>query len=269
MPDIKPSICATFDRLASRVWHVIPDAYHRGLHYGEETITDEILLRLARRHPSEVWIKPSTKWEEGKLTGADWEWWIGQKKWWFRMRVQAKRIRQPAFTYPELLRKHPRGATRQINRLIRAAAASKQYPLYCFYNHVPDPPSHANGCGRKPLTHHFWGCTIADAYAVRELLWKGAKSFQDLYHIMLPWSCLVCCPNGNLLADKAFRVAQILREHANPKKVDAGLPEPVSDLPLYAKAARSPDARGSNDLHGWNEVPADVRRVLVLEGREH
>ena len=59
--------------------------------YGEETITENNLLEIRRRHIDRVHLETFTKPKEGK-SGADWEWHIIGHKWTLKMRVQAKRV---------------------------------------------------------------------------------------------------------------------------------------------------------------------------------
>lgn len=260
-------ICASFDKLAARVWTDLRDSHHSGLLYGEESITDHLLLTLTRMHSSEVYVKQFTHHEEGYVTGADWEWWLGGTHGWFRMRIQAKKLRLSTQTYPELLRHHPRGATRQINRLIRDAKATNAFPAYCFYNYLPNPPDQPSECGRVLLPKQ-WGCSVSDAFAIRKMLWAHKTSVTDLIPIILPWSCLVCCPREKSLARRAMGVSRILREHAGDLLGEGSFPDVVEQLPAYARRIMD-ERRTGEDFQepAWTGVPPRIRGIAVLEQR--
>jgi hypothetical protein len=68
-------LCESFVELANRVWTDLRDASHAGLIRDEETITNDLLLALWRRHPHEIIIRQLKRYQES-FEGADWEWWF-------------------------------------------------------------------------------------------------------------------------------------------------------------------------------------------------
>jgi hypothetical protein len=65
-----------FEYLAKDTWETLRDASALHIDQGEETITDNLLLYLARQHLTNLRvIKTPKNLEPDK--GTDWEWWIG------------------------------------------------------------------------------------------------------------------------------------------------------------------------------------------------
>jgi len=196
-------ICRTFEKLSSQTWLDLRDAEQMGHELGEESITDFLILALKRLHRYEMWINKFNKAQEGRTTGADWEWWFGANSRWFGMRVQAKKIDTGTLKYTGLYHTVRKGRRKQINLLLRDARRRRLYPLYCFYSYwdtrkVDLPWS----CCSFPPQEELCGCTIADAYAVRQKMRMRAITVKDLSSIWLPWVCLVCC-NGYGLTEGA------------------------------------------------------------------
>jgi hypothetical protein len=96
VPDRYPrrdsGIRRTLGFLARRAWERQEDGHVHGLSPAEESLTDYLLLDLKLRHPDRIHVRKFTKWQEGRTTGADWEWWFGDRRGWFGMRVQAKKL---------------------------------------------------------------------------------------------------------------------------------------------------------------------------------
>jgi hypothetical protein len=164
------------------------DAARMGLFMNEETITETILLRLARSHRHhglriEVYNKP----KERRL-GADWAWCFMHDSRAVAMRVQAKRLYSGA-RYDAL---KPKGG--QIKRLI--SQARSHHPYYVFYNDgiqgaqcLSKRPSNQLRCGSFPGVDEHWGCMIARAADVRRI---GSNAMADLLPASMPWHCMLC-----------------------------------------------------------------------------
>jgi len=101
----------------------------------EESITDWSLDRLTRGTGVFAY-RQFSRHEEGKVTGADWEWWIVGRSRAFKARVQAKRLNlednHPGLAYGN---KH----SLQIVKLIADAEANDSAAIYMFYatNAIP------------------------------------------------------------------------------------------------------------------------------------
>jgi hypothetical protein len=172
---------------AGRVWHNMADAAQHRLFLNEETITESILLFLARRHrSSQLAIKVYTKQEE-KKSGADWAWCFMDGGQSVAMRIQAKRLYGDA-KYQAL---NPSG--QQINQLI--STADGHHPFYVFYNDAlqgeifrySSSSSHFN-CGSFRGPSH-WGCMIARAQDVQQI---NSNTIAKLLPVSMPWHCLLC-----------------------------------------------------------------------------
>src|SRR5271156_2283041 len=84
----------------------------------EESLTDWFLDWTAL-HCREFHYTLFNRHEEGKITGADWEWWILGESNALKMRVQAKRLKDNDDNYPDLARSNAHGL--QIEKLIADA----------------------------------------------------------------------------------------------------------------------------------------------------
>jgi hypothetical protein len=158
-----------------------------GLFMNEETITEGILLFLARGHKHQgLNIKVYTKREERRV-GADWAWCFMHGSRAVAMRVQAKRLYSGAH-YDAL---KPTGG--QINRLINQSGI--HHPYYVFYN----DGLHGSRCLRGGAIGQFhygsfpgddhWGCMIAHAQDVKRV---GSNAMVDLLPVSMPWHCMLC-----------------------------------------------------------------------------
>ena len=138
-------LCRTFQDIADSVWRDIAAAHKMGLPYTKETITENNLLHLCRRHPDEMRVfafpKNNTKDSEltEKETGADWEWWFGGESGWLGLRVQAKKIKFPEDSFEELGFRGKKGD--QLNNLIEQAEKFELNPVYCLYVSRPEKVS--------------------------------------------------------------------------------------------------------------------------------
>lgn len=263
-------LCEVFRYLAARTWRDLGDAFRAGHSLGEEAITDYLLLDLKRSAPTEIVVNKFNRRDEGRTTGADWEWWFVQGGRGFGMRVQAKRLNPATQSYDTLDHVVRRTRRKQINLLIGDArsASPPLYPVYCFYNHVP--PRRAVGCwhcapGASNVSE--FGCSIASAHSIRALLGRRRKrtDLETIGALSFPWACLVCCKglvsNRASLPDRVRAVASAVSERVpnaefdgdppRPRRRRAVVPEIVAELPAYVRDAieardgdRRPDAEG-------------------------
>lgn len=167
--------------------------------FGEETITQTVLLDLAAELRGSVHIVPFSKPVEGR-TGADWEWCLYDRaaNRYLRFLVQAKVLDDHDRLYDEIDRFIGTSPIRQIDRL-RATSAFRRVPaLYVFYNHLDDPT-------RVPVGHcpcgpclECWGASVAALDAVYPIVMgiPRDKSFDTLRHVSVPWRCLLCAADG-------------------------------------------------------------------------
>jgi hypothetical protein len=159
-----------------------------GLFMNEETITESILLFLARGHKRHgLNIKVYNKKTEEPSVGADWAWCFMQGGRAVAMRVQAKRLYSGG-RYDTL---KPTGG--QINKLINQSGA--HHPYYVFYNDglqgvrcLRASATSSFRCGSFKGDEH-WGCMIARAQDVKRV---GSNAMTDLLPVSMPWHCMLC-----------------------------------------------------------------------------
>jgi hypothetical protein len=249
---VDPSdLCRTFDRLSASVWATLADASAYGLSYGEESLTDMLLLELKRQHAKELTITPFNRRQEGR-NGADWAWWFEGKQW-LGMRVQAKRL-YPSGRYEALDDLVGKSKTKlQADLLLTEAKADNLFPMYCFYNFwdvTKNPVANAAfNCQTFPRSEHLLGCTLAPAADVKlQALDQGKKDFASVGPLSFPWVCLVCCPGstgrGSDLSSRVKASIEIqMGQDAPPAPSQRGrrrrrvVPALVDDPPQYVRAA--------------------------------
>lgn len=193
--NFKFNICHTFCNRAIGTWNLMSAGESSGISISETTLTELNLLEIKQRHPTKVYIQKFSQQEEGKRTGADWEWWIGSNSQWLGIRVQAKRLKEKnSLSYSSF--DHSNKYGKQVDMLIANAHKDRLYPMYCFYNsgYIKSFSSRWN-CSSFPQQENLLGCSIADAFTVRNILnQKNIKDFSDtLSSISYPWHCIVCC----------------------------------------------------------------------------
>ncbi|MGR3761086.1 DUF6615 family protein [Roseobacteraceae bacterium NS-SX3] len=166
--------------LAGWAWNRQNDAKKHGLSLQEETLTEMLLLRLAKEcGPLGLDVNMFTRPQE-KLNGADWEWYIKGPRCAVRYRVQAKRLYSSGPLKGQYGGHNPAGT--QTDNLIKMAGTSC-VPLYIFYNHSSSAVFNRRGSAgfRGPS---FWGCAYACAKSVKTV--KSRKP-SDLIKVMHPW----------------------------------------------------------------------------------
>ncbi len=197
------TLCVTFERLSSAVWTDLGDARNYKLSFGEESVTDRLLLELKRQHSTEIEIVQFNRRQEAR-SGADWAWWFQGKKW-LGMRVQAKKL-YPSRRY-EALGDHVGNSKKlQIDVLLKQSKEDNLYPMYCFYNFwdVAAYPlaSVPFNCGTFMPREHLMGCMLASAANIKRLAVKlGKDDLATVAQCSFPWLCLVCCPSARHMGD--------------------------------------------------------------------
>lgn len=200
----RPNFCRSFQEEASRVWSDMSDAAGFDIARGEETTTEHLLLRLARKHHGrDLTIKTFTK-DVERDNGADWGFWFGNgRKPGLPVRVQAKRLYRKSGCYDQLY--HPYSKTSKSGQTWKNQCEAMlswgdgAVPLYVFYN---DDSLGSNRfwsahnrfrwrrwCG-FPFSSPEWGISTASALAVKTANWGKDNRPGDFP--MIPWHCLVC-----------------------------------------------------------------------------
>ena len=248
-----PDIITTFLELGDATSHNLEFAHGRdvSVSYGEETITENNLLEIRRRHPQLVYIRTFPKQKESKC-GADWEWHIIGRRYTARMRVQAKRVQRNG----NLKIKHrvKSSGRQQRDLLLTAANVDKMKPVYCFYCTESHRLIWKKSIPTEDSGEFQTGCLLADANLVPEATTK-LKQIED---VCVPWHYLF----------KRADFARIENELPVGGKPDFGY------LLLYMIDASHANDRGR--ASGWNvptiealngEGDAEFDRTGVFETR--
>ena len=96
----------------------------------EESITDWLLFMLSQRC-KRIKHHAFSRHEESR-NGADWEWWILTKRYAYRFRVQAKRLKTEGDNYASIGYSNNNGM--QIELFMNSAKEDFAYPLYMLYS---------------------------------------------------------------------------------------------------------------------------------------
>ncbi|MEP0322403.1 DUF6615 family protein [Bauldia litoralis] len=184
--------------LARKTWHRRASVKRHHLSFGEESITETMLMDLADRFPGDVVIQPFNKVHEGRY-GADWAWAFQSADGTLTlpMLVQAKLLNLQDTEYPEIKRLVGRHQppVRQIDLFIQTAESWGWPAIYAFYNHLDDSSRVPDICGSLALAGaapmpESWGISIADAYNVRAALDDQTFDTHQLHSIA--FHCLLC-----------------------------------------------------------------------------
>lgn len=186
--------------LAGWAWNRQNDAKQHGLSLQEETLTEMLLLQLAKDcRPLGLRVEIFTRHQEAR-NGADWEWFIRGPRCAVGYRVQAKRLYHAGRFAGQYGGHDPAGG--QTDKLIRMAGTTN-VPLYVFYNH--DGASvfdvrRATGF-RGPS---FWGCAYANANSVKAI---GSREPSKLIKVMHPWHTLFDFCTKRTITSHYYRIS--------------------------------------------------------------
>lgn len=226
-------------QLAGWVWKEQSAAHRFGLSLQEETITEVLLLEMARKlSPLGLSVRMFSKAQEGgrvrkatvkapdgtdkeveeviiEAEGADWEWFVeGPDGCMASFRVQAKKL------YKDTPIKDGRyggfkPGDRQIQDLIYRAAGSN--PIYVLYNHPDVRNSSLFGPSRQPdfFGRDCWGCAVTTAQFM-----KHATS--DKLDVIKP---------GTVPWHRFFSIGQPCRPRMAMKEIAEGFVLPEEEEP--------------------------------------
>ena len=184
--------------VAAWIWHEQGEARHHGLKLQEETITEILLLRMAREcgHMG-LNIKMFNRIEEGGSAatgavgnGADWEWYVDTPLCHVGFRVQAKVLSSGLTPVRRALSNGKYEGLHddrlQTDDLCKDAAKAKLNPIYIFYNHawVSDLALFSSTHHHYPVRPGDWGCSVATANFVKQ---TAGNKLSTLIPGMLPW----------------------------------------------------------------------------------
>lgn len=139
----RKKICKYIKDTSRYIWSKIEDSKAVDVKIQEETVTETILINIAKDLYPYTKIKTFHKNEEG-INGADWEWYIRIKEGedteglWLGMIVQAKILNDNAKnpSYDSLWKIDDKTKKYQFEKLLNTAYEKELLPIYCFYNHL-------------------------------------------------------------------------------------------------------------------------------------
>ncbi|WP_339706461.1 DUF6615 family protein [uncultured Sphingosinicella sp.] len=224
------------------IWDRRATAKRTGFPFGEETVTETILMDLGSILSHSVHIVPFNKVEEGKV-GADWEWCLYDhaNNRYLRFLVQAKLLDDQDQLYAHVDRYIGNSGVRQIDRLADTSKRRGVPAIYVFYNHVTDSSRVPTDTCKCHACLHCWGASVAPLPAVLALL--PDKSFDTLSGVSFPWLCLLCAGQGGRRSEDTIdnaiaglqRLDQLSRERLGDLYLDIPRPpeQPDREPPDY------------------------------------
>ena len=192
---------AILESLARDTWERLRDARALGIRFGEETLTDLLLLELKRLGSGQIRIIQTPKSIE-KTSGTDWEWWVRApgNAGWYRFAIQAKKLDPKSNRYERL--RHRVGPLLQLDLLKQYARKHSAIPLYCFFNHVDNfddaKLKQVWRCCEEKRELEQLACTIVPLPVIEWVATpRLSKSFSAVHSHRgaVPWRCLLKCPH--------------------------------------------------------------------------
>ena len=212
-------LCLEFRKAAVRTWDDLITAAAVSTRLAEESITDYLVLQLAKGQVfGNYQVQSFTKAEES-INGADWELWLtGPSGTWFGLRIQAKVMKIGLNRFTQLHKPTPSaGALSATQRLINSAGSVGAVPLYMLYSAwTPTPKAPAWACGTYPPDDRLWGLSLVQASDVLTI--KPKTTLKALAPHMQTAHCLFCCSayGGTDLPTKAHSFAKVRFGDSDP-----------------------------------------------------
>jgi hypothetical protein len=250
-------LCQAFQKASIETWQRLGAARETGLRYGEETVTDNVLLDLVSACPGRIVCVAYNKLQEVH-TGADWEWWFVSGNKGIGFRVQAKRLYDKTQKYDAIRYSTQSGEPSQSDVLVSAATAAGLTPLYVFFSH----PRLQNGQRPDPLL----GCMVAHGKVIHKI---QPRRYDQISKIAVPWHYLVCSNDRRLdrLQQLQRCVAELsamgrgarVEEHPQIRSL------PVHVMEIRARVEVSPPMRAEqSDYPGETHIPG-VRGIFIAD----
>lgn len=237
-PAVKFMIQEKFEDITRRIWSDINLSNKYGTLYGEETITDSILLELVKQNYVNIKILQTPKVLEA-IKGTDWEWYVGSHTYgWIRYAIQAKKLNPKTNSYGSLNHKvrQSSNVNYQINLLRTFADANGAVPLYNFYNHYPSATETGHWQCSKPFDKELLGWTFTTLTNVETAIkTRGSRTFDKIHQLKytLPIRCLLTCPyfkslyqdqttiglTGDFLGESFQKVATLPKQFLNAREI--------------------------------------------------
>ena len=194
------------EQVARRTWTTIARAQSLRARFGEETLTDLLMLdMLPHQRAKGFWLMDTSKRVES-VTGADLLLAVRGFFGWALYALQAKKL-YPDDRYAGL--NSGRRTREQLGKLNRFARQVHAFPLYLLYNHSDTASGQHWHCRRLFDTDQL-GCTLVPSWYVKQLVelnGRRRKSFDLLNRCSdsMPWRCLFDCDTTCRRLERFFR----------------------------------------------------------------
>lgn len=197
----KPALVTLLEGLSEDVWQRLRLSRTLGISQGEETLTDILVLdvaRFARRGGTRTVVTKCPKHLEPE-TGIDVYWSIGSpRRGWYSLALQAKRLDCEGRYYTAM---YGREGHKQLAALEKFGALMGVWSGYLLYNYVDHDEGGVAAQGHCPdagMRAPLMGCTVTPASNVRGVLDSPRscpKSFAEIHkhEETIPLRC-ICCP---------------------------------------------------------------------------
>lgn len=188
--DPNEEYCSAIRTLSAQVHHWMM----RQPAVGEESITDWLLFEVSERLPQVRYYK-FNRFEEARVSGADWDWWFVGNRVSMGWRVQAKKLKKDADNYADIARANRFGL--QIEKLMESSNTENLLPFYSLYYAPKGAPRVKCRGGIGMATGE--GLFLADARKVFEKFVRKGRRKVDADSVLAignPLHCLFCCPMG-------------------------------------------------------------------------
>ncbi len=197
-------------RISIDTWERIKQSWDYNVRLGEETLTDLLILDLARYTPEGVRLFQTPKVQEAR-NGTDMEIIINIGGRSIALSIQAKKLYRSG-RYDHLYARVSGTNTHQIDILESYSRHTGAIPVYLLYNSSVDVAWEKEGqlCRRLALQHghrfcstisniQHLGCTIAPSWRIRQAIEsRGCRTFEWIHShsSVFPWHCLFDCPHA-------------------------------------------------------------------------
>ena len=190
-----PTLDSLLQTLAEDTWENLREAKLQSVRYGEETITDIMMLEL-RRKGFRLFKQTSLR-DEAKY-GTDFECWVGSyNTGWLGYAVQAKKLDFRTGNYRNLGHVVKGRKKKQLDILKAYAKARGLTPRYCLYSHSFNVNAAFLQCCSRHFPEGELGCTLTPPGTIEgAIAMPGGKDFHSLQREerTVPWRCLALCP---------------------------------------------------------------------------
>jgi hypothetical protein len=238
-----------------------------GVEQHEETLTESLLLEVARRAPN-VTVRTYSRQQESRVTGADWAWWWQGERRWFGALVQAKRLDPHSGRYN--FGYTPRSSTRntspqrQIDLLMAAARDLELPPLYVLYNgpeFAIDPVQW--NCDQIAFDPSAMGATILPAALAAWLMSFDATNSAVVTEFARPLPCHVCPQSCASFEALTWYLGDPVSAHPGV----LGFPDDTTTSDLAFRAAASYLASLANGrIRQFRAAPSSPEIAVVRQG---